>query len=146
MNTLRLAAANNNFREFTVNASSIQGIAVIESTSTPPTGKTTGRSSDGMVLLNMYYFLHDFSVYLIVIESVLNGNASAGTLSSFIVVLNVLKCYVAETVCEFVNKNVFCSFSFFEMNVIQFVSCENLSHCTLPLVLKLNTVFEMEVR
>ena len=62
VNMLRLAAANNNFREFAVNASSIQGIAVIESTSTPPTGKTTGRSSDGMVLLNMYYFLHDFSV------------------------------------------------------------------------------------
>ena len=79
------------------------------------------------------------------IESVLNGNASAGTFSSFIVVLNVLKCYVAETVCEFVNKNVFFSFPFFKMNVIQFVSCENLSHCTLPLVLKLNIVFEMEV-
>ena len=49
VNTLRIAAANNNFREFAVNASSIQGTAVIESTSTPPTGKTTGRSSDGMV-------------------------------------------------------------------------------------------------
>ena len=40
------------------------------------------------------------------IESVLNGNASAAALSSFIVVLNELKCYLAETVCEFVNKNV----------------------------------------
>ena len=30
------------------------------------------------------------------IENVLNGNASTGTLSSFIVILNVLKCYVAE--------------------------------------------------
>ena len=80
------------------------------------------------------------------IERVLNGNASAGTFSSFIVVLNVLKCYVAETVCEFVNKNVFFSFPFFKMNVIQFVSYENLSYYTLPLVLKLNIVFEMEVR
>ena len=80
------------------------------------------------------------------IESVLNGNASAGTFSSFIVVLNVLKCYVAETVCEFVNKNVFFSFPFFKMNVIQFVSYENLTDYTLPLVLKLNIVFEMEVR
>ena len=49
VNTLRTAAANNNFGEFAVNASSIQGIAVNESPSTPPTGKTTGRSSDGMV-------------------------------------------------------------------------------------------------
>ena len=80
------------------------------------------------------------------IESVLNGNASAGTFSSFIVVLNVLKCYVAETVCEFVNKNVFFSFPFFKMNVIQFVSYENLTDYTLPLILKLNIVFEMEVR
>ena len=56
VNMLRTAATNNNFGEFAVNASSIQGIAVIESTSTPPTGKTTpptgkttGRPSDGMV-------------------------------------------------------------------------------------------------
>ena len=61
VNTLRTAATNNNFGEFAVNASSIQGIAVIESsTSTPPTGKTTERSSDGMVSLNMYRFLHGF--------------------------------------------------------------------------------------
>ena len=46
------------------------------------------------------------------IESVLNGNASAGSLSSFMVVLNVLKCYVAETVCEFVNKKCFLLISF----------------------------------
>ena len=32
------------------------------------------------------------------------------------------------------------------MNVIQFVSYENLTDYTLPLVLKLNIVFEMEVR
>ena len=50
VNTLRTAATDNSFGEFAVNASSIQGIAVIESsTSTPPTGKTTGRSSHGMV-------------------------------------------------------------------------------------------------
>ena len=49
VNTLRTAATNNNFGEFAVNASSIQGIAVNEGPSTPPTGKTTGRSSDGMV-------------------------------------------------------------------------------------------------
>ena len=49
VNTLRTAAANDNFGEFAVNASSIQGITVVESTSTPPTGKTTTRSSDGMV-------------------------------------------------------------------------------------------------
>ena len=62
VNTLRTAATNNNFGEFAVNASSIQGIAAIESTSTPPTGTTTGRSSDGMVSLKMYSFLHGFSV------------------------------------------------------------------------------------
>ena len=49
VNTLRTAATNNNFGEFAVNAPSIQGIAVNESTSTPPTGKATGRSSDGMI-------------------------------------------------------------------------------------------------
>ena len=49
VNTLRTAATNNNFAEFAVNASSIQGIAVNESPSTPPTEKTTGRSYDGMV-------------------------------------------------------------------------------------------------
>ena len=49
VNTLRTAAENDNFGEFAVNASSIQGITVVESTSTPPTGKTTTRSSDGMV-------------------------------------------------------------------------------------------------
>ena len=48
VNTLRTADTNNNFGEFAVNASSIQGIAVIESSSTPPTGKTTARTSDGM--------------------------------------------------------------------------------------------------
>ena len=48
VNTLRTADTINNFGEFTVNASSIQGIAVIESSSTPPTGKTTARPSDGM--------------------------------------------------------------------------------------------------
>ena len=51
----------------------------------------------------------------------LNGNASAGTLSSFIAVLNVLKCYVAQFVSfstlkkinrEFVNKKVFLLNSF----------------------------------
>ena len=49
VNTLRTAATNNSFGEFAVNPSSIQGIVVNESPSTPPTGKTTGRSSDGMV-------------------------------------------------------------------------------------------------
>ena len=48
VNTLRTADTNNNFGQFAVNASSIQGIAVIESSSTPPTGKTTARPSDGM--------------------------------------------------------------------------------------------------
>ena len=48
VNTLRTADTNNNFGEFAVNASSIQGIAVIESSSTPPTGKTTAKPSDGM--------------------------------------------------------------------------------------------------
>ena len=64
VNTLGTAATNNNFGEFAVNVPSIQGIAVNESTSTPPTGKTTGRSSDGMVELNMCTcsFLHGFSV------------------------------------------------------------------------------------
>ena len=62
VNTLRTAATNNNFGEFAVNAASIQGIAVNESPSTPPTGTTTGRPSDGMVSLNMYSFLHGFSV------------------------------------------------------------------------------------
>ena len=48
VNTLRTADTNNNFGQFAVDASSIQGIAVIESSSTPPTGKTTARTSDGM--------------------------------------------------------------------------------------------------
>ena len=59
---LRTAATNNGFGEFAVNASSIEGIAVIESSSTPPTGTTTGRPSDGMLSLNMYSFLHGFPV------------------------------------------------------------------------------------
>ena len=62
VNTLRTAATNNNFGEFTVNASSVQGISVIESPSTTPTGTTTERPSDGMVSLSMYSFLHGFSV------------------------------------------------------------------------------------
>ena len=62
VNRLRTAATNNNFGEFAVNASSIQGIAVIESPPTTPTGTTTGRPSGGMVSLNMYSFLHGFSV------------------------------------------------------------------------------------
>ena len=62
VNTLRTAATNNSFGEFAVNASSIQGIAVTDSPSTPPTGTTTGRPSDGMVSLNMYSFLHGVSV------------------------------------------------------------------------------------
>ena len=49
VDTLRTAATNGKFGKLAVNASSIQGIAVIESTSTPPTGKTTAGSSDGMV-------------------------------------------------------------------------------------------------
>ena len=57
VNTLRTAATNNNFGEFAVNASSIQGIAVNEGPSTPPTGKTTGRSSDGMVELDQYAYM-----------------------------------------------------------------------------------------
>ena len=48
VNTLRTADTNNNFGEFAVNAPSIQGIAVIESSSTPPTGKTPARPSDGV--------------------------------------------------------------------------------------------------
>ena len=62
VNTLRTAATNNNFGEFAVNASSIQGIAVIESPSTTPPGTTTGRPTDGMVSLSMYSFLYGFSV------------------------------------------------------------------------------------
>ena len=54
VNTLRTAATNNNFGEFAVNASSIQGIAVIESPPTTPTGTTTGRPPDGMVSLNIH--------------------------------------------------------------------------------------------
>ena len=60
---------------------------------------------------------------------------------------------------EFVNKNFFfCSFPFFKMNAafyrkyklrgnfaVQFVSCEHLPHYTLPLALKFNILFEMEV-
>ena len=48
VNKLRMADTNNNFGQFAVNASSIQGIAVIESPSTPPTGKTKTRPPDGM--------------------------------------------------------------------------------------------------
>ena len=48
VNTLRTADTNNNFGQFAVNAPSIQGIAVIESPSTPPTGKPMARPSDGM--------------------------------------------------------------------------------------------------
>ena len=50
VDTLRTAATNNNFGELDLNVSSIKGILVIESTVTPPTGKTTATSSvyDGM--------------------------------------------------------------------------------------------------
>ena len=50
VDTLRTAATNNNFGELDLNASSIKGILVIESTVMPPTGKTTATSSvyDGM--------------------------------------------------------------------------------------------------
>ena len=50
VDTLRTAATNNNFGELALNASSIKGILVIESTVMPPTGKTTTKSSvhDGM--------------------------------------------------------------------------------------------------
>ena len=50
VDTLRTAATNNNFGELALNASSIKGILVIESTVMPPTGKTTTTSSvyDGM--------------------------------------------------------------------------------------------------
>ena len=61
----------------------------------------------------------------IVIKSVLNGNASAGTLSSFIAVLNFTQ-MLCSPICfllhskkinrEFVNKKVFCSIPFFKMN------------------------------
>ena len=59
---------------------------------------------------------------------------------------------------EFVNKNVTCSFPFFKMSAafyrkyklrgnfaVQFVSCEHLPHYTLPLALKFNLLFDMEV-
>ena len=59
---------------------------------------------------------------------------------------------------EFVNKNVFRVCPFFKMNAafyrkyklrgnfaVQFVSCEHLSHYTLPLALKFSILFEMEV-
>ena len=59
---------------------------------------------------------------------------------------------------EFVNKNDFCSFLSFKMNAafyrkyklrgnfaVQFVSLEHLPHYTLPLALKFNILFEMEV-
>ena len=45
VDTLRTAATNNNFGELALNASSIKGILVIESTVMPPTGKTTATSS-----------------------------------------------------------------------------------------------------
>ena len=45
VDTLRTAATNNNFGELALNASSIKGILVIESTVMPPTGKTTVTSS-----------------------------------------------------------------------------------------------------
>ena len=50
VDTLRTAATNDNFGELALNASSIKGILVIESTVMPPTGKTTATSSvyDGM--------------------------------------------------------------------------------------------------
>ena len=50
VDALRTAATNNNFGELAVNASSIKGILVIESTVVPPTIKTTAKSSvyDGM--------------------------------------------------------------------------------------------------
>lgn len=62
VDTLRTAAEKKNLEEFRVNASSIRGIAVIESASTSPTEKTTGRPTDGIVQFNMYTFLHSFSV------------------------------------------------------------------------------------
>ena len=59
---------------------------------------------------------------------------------------------------EFVNKNDFFSCPFFQMNAafnrkyklrgnfaVQFVSCEDLPHYTLPLALKFSILFEMEV-
>ena len=45
VDTLRMAATNNNFGELDLNASSIKEILVIESTVMPPTGKTTATSS-----------------------------------------------------------------------------------------------------
>ena len=50
VDTLRTAATNNNFGELALNASSVKGILVIESTVMPPTGKTTATASvyDGM--------------------------------------------------------------------------------------------------
>ena len=71
------------------------------------------------------------------------------------------KCYVAQIVCFSTLKKVtvlICSFPFFKMNAafyrkyklrgnfaVQFVSCEHLPHYTLPLALKFNILFEMEV-
>ena len=48
--TLGTTATNNNFGELALNALSMKGILVIESTVMPPTGKTTTTSSvyDGM--------------------------------------------------------------------------------------------------
>ena len=50
VDTLGTTATNNNFGELALNALSIRGILVIESTVMPPTGKTTATSSvyDGM--------------------------------------------------------------------------------------------------
>lgn len=50
VDTLGTTATNNNFGELALNALSIRGILVIESTVMPPNGKTTATSSvyDGM--------------------------------------------------------------------------------------------------
>ena len=45
VDTLPTAATNNNFGGLALNASSIKGILVIESTVMPPNGKTTATSS-----------------------------------------------------------------------------------------------------
>ena len=54
LSTLRSGIIDGKLGELAVNASSIVGIPVIESTATPPTGKTTTKPSDGIIPFDVY--------------------------------------------------------------------------------------------